>query len=212
MKKEITIDDLPLGVQRQMRDSIRKDSAFMELSGAWAELIKTGQFARAAILKKKMDQIEDETLRLYIKEYVHSTSEPMMNLLKEMNVDDVEQWNVNVNAIILLCDMIETLVSECNQTLHKYHPDFRLEMFDRLGELGEVHEQLHHHDVSDQLWRCIGRHLRTGNEQVPCLLPSHDPAEQGESGTGKQGGGMSWGIDFTADIFLPRQDYYADIS
>lgn len=34
MKKEITIDDLPLGVQRQMRDSIRKDSAFMELSGA----------------------------------------------------------------------------------------------------------------------------------------------------------------------------------
>ena len=67
MKKEITIDDLPLGVQRQMRDSIRKDSAFMELSGAWAELIKTGQFARAAILKKKMDQIEDETLRLYIK-------------------------------------------------------------------------------------------------------------------------------------------------
>ena len=143
MKKEITIDDLPLGVQRQMRDSIRKDSAFMELSGAWAELIKTGQFARAAILKKKMDQIEDETLRLYIKEYVVETSEPMINLLKEMNVDDVEQWNVNVNAIILLCDMIETLVSECNQTLHKYHPDFRLEMFDRLGDLEEeVHQQV----------------------------------------------------------------------
>ena len=143
MKKEITIDDLPLGVQRQMRDSIRKDSAFMELSGAWAELIKTGQFARSAILKKKMDQIEDETLRLYIKEYVVETSEPMINLLKEMNVDDVEQWNVNVNALILLCDMIETLVSECNQTLHKYHPDFRLEMFDRLGDLGEeVHQQV----------------------------------------------------------------------
>lgn len=143
MKKEITIEDLPLGVQRQMRDSIRKDSAFMELSGAWARLIKTGQFARAAIIKKKMDEIEDETIRLYIKEYVHATSEPMMNLLKGMNVDDVEQWNVNVNAIILLCDMVETLVSECNQTLKKYHPDFRLEMFDHVGELGkEVQQQV----------------------------------------------------------------------
>lgn len=143
MKKEITIDDLPLGAQRQMRDSIRKEPAFMELSGAWAGLIKTGQFARAAILKKKMDQIEDETLRLYIKEYVHDTSEPMMNLLKGMEVDDVEKWNVNVNAIILLCDMIETLVGECNEALQKYHPDFRLEMFDRVGELGkEVHQQV----------------------------------------------------------------------
>lgn len=143
MKKEITIDDLPLGVQRQMRDSIRKDSAFMELSGAWAGLIKTGQFARAAIIKKKMDRIEDETIRLYIKEYVHDTSEPMMNFLKGMNVDDVEKWNVNVNAIILLCDMVETLVGEYNETLHKYHPDFRLEMFDRIGELGkEVQQQV----------------------------------------------------------------------
>lgn len=143
MEKEITIQDLPQGVQRKMRDAIRRDPSFMELSGKWSALIKAGQYARASQIKKKMDRIENETIRLYIKEYVHTTSEPMINLLKEMSVDDVEQWNVNVNAIILLCDMVETLVSECNQTLHKYHPDFRLEMFDHINHLGDaVHQQV----------------------------------------------------------------------
>lgn len=82
MEKEITIQDLPQGVQRKMRDAIRRDPSFMELSGKWSALIKAGQYARASQIKKKMDRIENETIRLYIKEYVHTTSEPMINLLK----------------------------------------------------------------------------------------------------------------------------------
>lgn len=143
MKKEITIDDLPKGVQKNLRDSIRRDKKFMEVSEEWSNLIKSGQYVRAMKVKKLMDEIENKTLALYVKEYVRENSEPMINLLKEMSVEDVEEWNVNVNAIILLCDMVEILVSECNQTLHKYHPDYRLEMFDKIDELGEeVHNQV----------------------------------------------------------------------
>lgn len=143
MKKEFTIDDLPKGVQQEIRDSIRRDKQFMKVSDQWSALIKSGQYARAMEVKKLMDSIEEKTLNLYIKEYIRENTEPMINLLKHMTIEDVEEWNVNVNAIILLCDMVETLVSECNQTLHKYHPDYNLEMFDRINELGEeVHNQV----------------------------------------------------------------------
>lgn len=45
--------------------------------------------------------------------------------------------NIYTNTIIFLCDMIEILSSDSDQILKKYHPDYNIEMFNKIIQVGK---------------------------------------------------------------------------
>ena len=55
-----------------------------------------------------------------------------------MSEEDREEINVLTNSIIMLCDLVETFTMDCNEILKKYHPDYRIEMFDKVSECGKA--------------------------------------------------------------------------
>ena len=84
-----------------------------------------------------MDGIEKRVKNQYLSEY-EGMSGSMDNFMREMSEEDREEINVLTNSIIMLCDMVETFTMDCNEILKKYHPDYRIEMFDKVSECGKA--------------------------------------------------------------------------
>lgn len=135
-KRKLTKEDLPKDVLRELQAEIDKEPKMAALKQQWGALVKKGLYAQALQVHRFIEKIENQVLDEYLREYT-GEAERMDKLMLSMTDDDRERMNTNVNSIIFLCDMVETLVSDSNQLLHKYHPHHNLEMFDRLTEIGK---------------------------------------------------------------------------
>lgn len=133
---KLTINDLPTDVVEKMRKAINEDAQMIALENKRSTLLMSRQYMKAMELKKKMKAIEDRVINEYLRNY-EGQAERMDNLLEGMDKEDKESINVCSNAIVLLCDMIETFSIDFNEILQKYHPDYRLEMYDKIIQLGK---------------------------------------------------------------------------
>lgn len=134
--EKLTINDLPEDVVERMKETIRSDSQMIALKNKHMAYIRSRQYAKAIELKRKMRKIEERVICEYLEHYEGET-ESMANLMNEMSPEDRDTINVCTNAIILICDMIETFSMDFNQVLKKYHPDYRLEMYDKIMSVGK---------------------------------------------------------------------------
>lgn len=142
MKTKLTIADLPESTVERMRQAIREDKKMVELEKRHTNLIRAQRYMDAFRIKRMMNEIEEKVINMYLAEYEGQT-ESMYNFMQEMNDEDRDEMNILVNSIIMLCDMIDTFTLDCNELLKKYHPDYRIEMFDKVIDYGKaVKEQM----------------------------------------------------------------------
>lgn len=134
--ESLTINDLPQEVVERMRKAINDDPQMIALENKRIAFIKAKQYTKAVELKKKMNSIEERVINDYLRNY-KGQAESMSNLMSGMNDQDREDINVCSNAIVLLCDMLETFSMDFNAILTKYHPDYRLEMYNKIIQLGK---------------------------------------------------------------------------
>lgn len=87
--------------------------------------------------------------------------------MSDMSPEDREYINTCTNAIILICDMIETFTMDFNQVLKKYHPDYRLEMYDKIMQVGKeakAHVKFMS-ECTDNVYGGFPLHVLTVNEE-----------------------------------------------
>lgn len=136
MKNQLTINDLPPDVVGQMKQAIRKDSAIQALQKKRNNALRSNNYIEASKLSKLIDDVETRTINQYLSEY-KGQAKRMDILMTDMSKEDRESMNVYTNAIIFLCDIIETLSIESDDILKKYHPDYNLEMFNKISQIGK---------------------------------------------------------------------------
>ena len=61
--EKLTINDLPEDVLERMRRAIREDSQMIALKNKHSQYIINRQYAKAVLLKEKMQKIEDRVIR-----------------------------------------------------------------------------------------------------------------------------------------------------
>lgn len=136
MKTQLTINDLPPDVVGQMKQAIRKDSAIQALQKKRNNALRSNNYIEASKLSKLIDDVETRTINQYLSEN-KGQAKRMDILMTDMSEEDRESMNVYTNAIIFLCDIIETLSIESDDILKKYHPDYNLEMFNKISQIGK---------------------------------------------------------------------------
>ncbi len=136
MNNKLTVEDLPESVVERMKKAINEDVQMVKLRGGYQDLIRRRQFAAAMDLKRRMKGIEERVINEYLATYEGETVS-MQSLMGDMSVQDRDEINVCTNSIILMCDMIETFVMDFNQILQKYHPDYKVEMYDKILAMGK---------------------------------------------------------------------------
>lgn len=142
MNERLTINDLPTQVVDEMRRMINEDKQMVALKQKHNTLIKQRRFMESMKFAQMMKDIETRVINQYLAEY-EGQSERMDTLFKDMSDEDKEKMTTCTNAIIFLSDMLESFTMDANQILKKYHPDYRIEMFDKLAQLGnEAKEQV----------------------------------------------------------------------
>lgn len=133
---KLTINDLPSDIVEQMRLAIRKDPQMQSLQKGKDAALKARDYVGVARLSQLIKDVEERVINIYLAEYKGQT-ERMDTLMTDMSAKDREDMNIYTNAIIFLCDMIESLSMESDQLLKKYHPDYNLEMFNKIVQVGK---------------------------------------------------------------------------
>lgn len=133
---KLTINDLPEDVVEEMKKAIRAEAQMQVLQQKKLQALKAYDYVEVARLAKLIKEVEIRVINEYLSNY-EGEAVRMDSLMVDMSEEDREKMNIYTNAIIFLSDMIETLSIESDQILKKYHPDYNLEMFNRLIQLGK---------------------------------------------------------------------------
>ena len=132
---KLTINDLPADVVEQMKNGIREDPQMQILLQKKNQALRSRNYLEVSRISKLINNIEVKVINEYLSQY-KGQSDRMDSLMTNMSEVDRENMNIYTNAIIFLCDMIETLSSDSDQILKKYHPDYNIEMFYKIIQLG----------------------------------------------------------------------------
>lgn len=133
---QLTINDLPDDVVEQMKKGIREEPQMQVLLQKKSQALKDYNYVEVSRLAKLIKEVETRVINNYLANY-KGQSERMDTLMADMSDEDRENMNIYTNAIIFLCDMIEILSSDSDQILKKYHPDYNIEMFNKIIQVGE---------------------------------------------------------------------------
>lgn len=133
---QLTINDLPADVVEQMKKGIREEPQMQVLLQKKSQALKDYNYVEVSCLAKLIKEVETRVINNYLANY-KGQSERMDTLMADMSDEDRENMNIYTNAIIFLCDMIEILSSDSDQILKKYHPDYNIEMFNKIIQVGE---------------------------------------------------------------------------
>lgn len=127
---------IPEFLKKKIQERIELNPKTAELREKRKQLLLSKNYIKASEMQKQLRSIEDKAYR---KVFEHCSYEVVAidKLLKTFSQEDLAEWNLQVNCMIFLCDMIERMSIEANQLLRKYHPDCSFEMFDRISEIGK---------------------------------------------------------------------------
>lgn len=133
---QLTINDLPADVVAQIKKGIREEPQMQILLQKKSQALKAYNYVEVSRLAKLIKEVETRVINNYLANY-KGQSERMDTLMADMSDEDRENMNIYTNTIIFLCDMIEILSSDSDQILKKYHPDYNIEMFNKIIQVGE---------------------------------------------------------------------------
>ena len=119
-----------------MKKGIREEPQMQVLLQKKSQALKDYNYVEVSRLAKLIKEVETRVINNYLANY-KGQSERMDTLMADMSDEDRENMNIYTNTIIFLCDMIEILSSDSDQILKKYHPDYNIEMFNKIIQVGE---------------------------------------------------------------------------
>lgn len=153
--QKLTINDLPADVLAKMKGAIAENTEVKRLKEKRENLLKGFHVVEAAKIMQQLKRIEENVINQWLDNYEGETVR-MNDLIKEIPEPERERLLTYINAMIFLSDMVDGFSVGINDILRKYHPDCRVEMFDRLSHLGkEAQEHIkfmsNHTDMNFQL-------------------------------------------------------------
>ena len=133
---EMKVEDLPKEIVEGMMKKINEHPKYKGLMEKKIMYTKSGNYVLAMQAAQAMDRVVKECLANYIKHYEGEVKK-INELTDSMNEEDKDLMSAYGNAIIMIADCLETICMDTNNMLQKYHPNFRIEMFDKLNELAK---------------------------------------------------------------------------
>lgn len=134
--ENIDFNSIPDDLKKIIKKKIENNPKYMELARRRSLYIQNGNYMMAMMTSEAMAKVEELIRKHIISEYAADVIK-VDTLTKQMNDDDKGKMNTYGNMLSMVVDMFDTLTMETNQLLKKYHPNYRIEMFDKLIELGK---------------------------------------------------------------------------
>lgn len=134
--ERLTINDIDSSVSESIKKELRGKKDYINMVNRKNELLRKHKFIEAMSVSKLIEHIEELAINDFLRKY-NGELVKVNTLLVAMTPEEQERMSAYGNALVLLADAMETAVIECNTLIQKYHPKTRIEMFDKLVEIGK---------------------------------------------------------------------------
>lgn len=134
--ERLTINDIDSSVLESIKKEIREKKDYINMVNKKNELLRNHKFIEAMRVSKLIENIEGLAINDFLRK-CNGELVKVNTLLVAMTPEEQERMSAYGNALVLLADAMETAVIECNTLIQKYHPKTRIEMFDKLVEIGK---------------------------------------------------------------------------
>ena len=115
MEKNFITEDVRKNVMRE----IYANPIYINLNKKYQRYRKQGDFAQALVYSKKMKNFENEVFSMIAKKYINKHN-IMRGVVDSMSEQDKEKMNILANAMYLLSDVLDSMITDTNRILKKY--------------------------------------------------------------------------------------------
>lgn len=134
----IDFTGIPSYLVRDIQDEVNRNPTVIKWREAQREYQSRGKYIEAMNIARMIEEVEEG-----VKNGMLVRSTTMSKIYEGMKPEDIEKVSIACNSIILMSDLIETQVIEMNEVVKKYHPEYRVDMYDRFVQVGkEAKEQM----------------------------------------------------------------------
>ena len=92
---------------------------YINLNKKYQRYRKQGDFAQALVYSKKMKNFEDEVFAMIAQKYINKHN-IMQGIVDSMSEEDKHKMNILANAMYLLSDVLDSMITDTNRILKKY--------------------------------------------------------------------------------------------
>lgn len=146
-KRNLTRDDLSKEQEERILHELHSNKQWKSLIAKRDECQRRRLWVQAmkySVLMKEIEQkVFDEMLAQCEKERVSVAS-----LLNSYTIEERFKMEVFLHGIVFFSDIINALIKDVRDLLHKYHPDCDIDFYDTLQELSKAAQE-HIHLVTD---------------------------------------------------------------
>ncbi len=135
--KRIAADSLPKELLDEIRVRFESDPRIRDMRVQQVFAQREGRIADALQLGKQLDYLYTSVVSAYIAEIEKQGEDIAINDLP-MSDEDKETMTVMTVSLFMLADMMETVIMDENDLLHKYNKNLNMEMFDDFRELTKM--------------------------------------------------------------------------
>lgn len=115
MENNFITEDVRKNVMRE----IYANPIYINLNKKYQRYRKQGDFAQALVYSKKMKNFEDEVFAMIAQRYINKHN-IMQGIVDSMNEEDKQKMNILANAMYLLSDVLDSMITDTNRILKKY--------------------------------------------------------------------------------------------
>ncbi len=134
MAEYIKDTGLPAAIEQEIEQRLLSDKAFVTLHDKCARATVQRRFADAVRYRSEMNA--------YIRRFVISERDRIGQektdakaIQERMTYDDNMEFSIITDTIIIIADMLEYSIMDMNAILHKYEPEWDIQMFGNMDKL-----------------------------------------------------------------------------
>lgn len=129
MENNVILEDIRKSVLKELY----KNPIYVDLRNRHQDFLKKRLYAQASILSGKMKSLEKRAFEQTEKWYIERHNK-MHSVVESMSQDDKHQMNVLANAMYVISDVLDCMITNTNGILDKYEARNTTE-FNRLREV-----------------------------------------------------------------------------
>ena len=115
MENNVITEDVRKNVMRE----IYANPTYINLNKKYQRYRKQGDFAQALVYSKKMKNFEDEVFAMIAQKYINKHN-IRQGIVDSMSEEDKKKMNILANAMYLLSDVLDSMITDTNRILKRY--------------------------------------------------------------------------------------------
>jgi hypothetical protein len=136
-KGKLTVKDIPNDMMENMRQQFDQDPTIIQMRVRQNVAQRQGMFANALQIGKQINDLWERVIVAYL-DQANKDADSYDIAKIGLPLEDVHKINTLTLAMFMCCDIIDSVIRDVNDIIHKKDPTLQFEMFDEVSDMAKM--------------------------------------------------------------------------